>query len=213
MNEKPIILKTEEVRAILDGRKTMFRVPIKPQPHIINGGGFNILQIGNKGPLFPGENNPNSPDVCWRFCPYKPGDVLWVRETWNCIRFGNGKTVPYETEYWYKADEKYDNPDEKWRSSTQMPRVAARIFLLVKSIRVERLRDITEEDAKDEGIGDPYEYQNPDYYEQPHMRGLEINQSAFAGSWDARYAKKGFPFESNCYVWVVEFERTGVREK
>jgi hypothetical protein len=88
-----------------------------------------------------------------------------------------------------------------------MPREAARLFLKVKTVRVERLHDITENDARNEGVKDPYDYQEPSYYNQPHVRGMEINKSAFAGLWDSLNAKRGYGWESNPWVWVYEFER------
>lgn len=122
-----------------------------------------------------------------------------MRETW-----GTGGYFPSPCAY--KADGK-EYPGEKWRPSIYMPRKAARLFLRVTNVRVERLQDITEEDARGEGVKDPYEYQHPDYYDQPHLRGLEINQSAFAGLWDSINAKRGFCWEVNPWVWVIEFER------
>lgn len=114
------------------------------------------------------------------------GDILWVRETW--LKADDG--------FYYKADIKVPSQSEdlrkaygyKWRPSIFMPREVCRLFLKVKNVRVERLQDITEEDAMAEGVKDPYDYQESDYYEQQHKRGLEINKSAFAGLWDTIYA-------------------------
>lgn len=127
---KPIIFNTDMVKAILDGRKTVTR---------------RVVKIPHCGYF---EHEPPLGVVP----PYRTGDVLYVRETWNSIRFGNGKKAPFHTEYWYKADDTSQNPDDKWRPSIHMPKEAARIFLRVAGVRPERLRDMTEESARAEGF-------------------------------------------------------------
>lgn len=241
MTEKSIILTAQEVQAILDGRKTMFRVPVKDSmvqsipwnelnrsmntpPHQHDNGKFYIELQSAVDDTRHLEIKP----------PWQPGDVLWVKETWRdrwgmaYANFGTGNAYPIDDvrEIEYRAGGNgffmngcnlcLDEPTvkwlewSKWRSSNQMPRAAARIFLKVTNVRAERLQEITEEDAMDEGVKDPYDYQHPDYYEQPHMRGLEINKSAFAGLWDSLNAKRGYGWDVNPWVWVVEFERTEV---
>lgn len=155
MSVKPILFNSDMVKAILRGEKTQTRRPIKPQPVITGMTGWPkpILNIPHKGPLFPGNDNPKSIDVRWRFSPYKPGDILWVKETWahpskSEIQMGADPNL-----FLYKADEPaigcaYD----KWHPSIHMPREAARIFLHVTDVRVERVHDITEEDARAEGF-------------------------------------------------------------
>lgn len=137
--EKPILFNTEMVKAILEGRKTQTRRALK-----------NIRAYHYDGT--PG----NMP-------PCKPGDVLYVRETWAMIL----------NEYVYKCDY-YDGADgiqdglkliePKWKPSIHMPREAARLFLKVKSVRVDRLQNITDEQAISEGFkGEPCDHPNMDY--------------------------------------------------
>lgn len=181
MAEKPILFNTDMARAILEGRKTQTRRPITPQTLEKF---INLIWNANEN---------------IHHCPYRVGDTLWVRETW-AYQFGL---------YWYKAGPFPPNtiPPVKWKPSIHMPKEASRIKLLVKSVRVERLQEITEDNAKDEGVKDPYEYQHPDYYNQPHMRGITYAISAFAGLWDSIYAKQGSGWDKNPWVWVIEFER------
>ncbi len=178
--EKPILFSTEMVKAIQESRKTQTRRLIKPQP--------------------------TGPFVIYK-CLWQSGDILWVRETWCKNPYGTGAP------YCYKADEEswiYDDMEGMWKPSIHMPRKAARLFLKVKDIRVERLQDISHEDAIKEGITfdmamtcnnwsptftDPDSGGDPDYVE------------AFKVLWDSINAKRGYGWDVNPWVWVVEFER------
>ncbi len=213
---KPILFSAEMVRAILDGRKTQTRRIVKPQPpQFVDY--FEKRGDGFKAYMVPGEPC----DYPLVKPKYQPGDILWVRETWKCVQYDSmDGNLGYEVEF-RDGERKYFEFDdnerfhqfgkfafkEGWQSSLFMPREAARIFLRVTNVRVERLQDITENDAKNEGVKDPYDYQEPSYYDQPHVRGMEINKSAFAGLWDSLNAKRGYGWEANPWVWVYEFER------
>ena len=120
---------------------------------------------------------------------------MYVRETWAEV---NGI-------YLYKADN--DATPLKWHPSIHMPKDASRITLEVVNVRLERLQEITEDDAWKEGVGDPYDYQMPDYYDQIQFSGVGIKKCAFAGLWDSINAKRGYGWDSNPWVWVVEFRR------
>jgi hypothetical protein len=215
---KPIIFSTPMVQAILDGRKTQTRRVIKYDFESVYSAASQqgimdkVCQYGE----LPSDaiewyaKNIAKPK-------YQPGDVLWVRETFCEVPYehnhvpikGGYITIP---KYAYKADSERDYTGI-WKPSIHMPREAARIFLRVKTVRVERLQEITEEDAIAEGVGDPYDYQSPEYYDQPHMRGLEINKSAFAGLWDSLNEKRGYGWRTNPWVWVIEFEREEVNHE
>jgi hypothetical protein len=161
MKTYPILFSTKMVQAILDGRKTQTRRVIKPQPadSFLNNG--HVI-------AFVTEKTLNHTV----YCPYgEVGDVLWVRETW-CL------TTPFGPEEYYfgyktssqaeiKASEKYDyySPDE-WKPSIHMPKEACRIFLKITNIRVERLKDISAEDAFREGIN--YSYDEEEGYKYWH---------------------------------------------
>lgn len=176
---KPILFNTEMVRAILDGRKTMTRRLIKPQPVCY---GPNKAFAAHDGDFFlSAEKKHLRCRVCghdpeysregsnivhhWK-PPYLPGDILYVRETWTELFYVDpeGYTHFDQSMYYYAADgtpditlvdgDGFEMDDQriKWKPSIHMPKELARIFLRVKSIRVERLQAITDEDAIREGI-------------------------------------------------------------
>lgn len=202
MSEKPILFNTEMVRAILDGRKTMTRRVIKSDVS-------NQFDIDTDGTAFAYIDQATGYSYKPQdICKYKVGDILWVRETWRKNQYGTGWSWDYKAspEYW-------NMPEEwPWKPSIFMPRDAARIFLKVTGVRVERVQEITEDDAMDEGVKDPYDYQPPAYYEQPQIKGLGINKSAFAGLWDSINAKRGYGWDKNSWVWVIDFERVNEDE-
>ena len=192
---KPIIFSGPMVRAILEGRKTQTRRVIKPQPTgtepIYNPSHF----LPDKGWYFKG-GGVSKPR-------YQPGDILWVRETW-CT------TMEMEPErgkvhYHYRA-----TPDTtveccpegllKWKPSIFMPKVAARLFLKVTGVRVERLQEISVDDIEAEGA-----YRVMDI--QSDTDDTRLNKGNFADLWDSINGKK-YPWASNPWVWVYEFERT-----
>lgn len=205
MKPKPIIFSTEMVRAILDGRKTQTRRVIKvTNPNEWEG--INNCRDSECGASVP----------CYLYRPeategrgihyprYDVGDNLWVRETfceipyeYERIPIGGGHiTLP---KYAYRADSKIDYTGI-WRPSIHMPREAARLFLLVKAVRVERLQDITHVDAQCEGV----EMASDDELQEYGYR------AGFKQLWDSLNAKRGYSWESNPWVWVIEFERTEV---
>jgi len=149
MAEKPILFNTAMVRAILDGRKRHTRRIIKGlplyEPYFEEDEGRGFLMDSEDGQFYALEN----------FSKIHPGDVLWVRETWQRLSdFG-------EYRYEYRADYEDDDPLRldgmyiTWRPSIHMPREAARIFLKVKDVRAERLQDMTPEDCANDGGFDP----------------------------------------------------------
>ena len=196
--DRPILFSGEMVKAILEGRKTQTRRVIKPQPETVMDGEIDCAgnQCGYSWVL-SWKGHELSP---WRDCPYgNPGDVLWVRETWTDLRgmgFGNDPNTDKPWHYAYAADIKPGSDKEygvKWRPSIHMPREAARLFLRVKRVRVERLQDIMPDDVLREGLWDV---------------GTETAAlDAFAELWNSIYAKRGYGWNTNPWVWVVEFEQ------
>ena len=140
------------------------------------GAYFHAEQIGGKT-LY----------VCPQVCPYPPGTRLWVRETWaEAGVFG----------YAYKATDGLPlGGDGCWRPSIHMPREAARLFLRVIDVRVERLQGISEADAKAEGCDANI---IPD--------GMPSAVAWFHEVWERLHAKRGFGWETNPWVWVIQFE-------
>jgi hypothetical protein len=214
---KPIIFSTSMVQAILreENPKTNTRRVIKPQPKLVGMTGWHkpILHIPGKGPLFPGNDDPKNVDVRWRFSPYKPGDALWVRESFADIPEASPGNLHYKADankadlIWFKEE------GWKWRPSIHMPREAARIFLRVTDVRVERLLDITETDAMREGF-------------EVKIKSKTVNGNVYNGSttaregfllyWDDLYAYKDVPkgeifgpkaSHKNPWVWVYAFRR------
>lgn len=150
---KPILMNTENVRAILDGRKTVTRRVIKGVPNRADLQPYDVM--GAKGLIASNSRVYNFKP------PYQVGDVLYVRETWErfecCCCDGDLNGMCFNTPddregcYVYKASHVITG-DARWRPSIHMPKEAARIFLRVTGIRAERLRDITAGGVLNEGI-------------------------------------------------------------
>ena len=181
MASKPILFNTEMVRAILDGRKTMTRRVIKKIPNHMHCG-KNIMDwdLSGVGELKEGvlefsvQCDVDDFYTDYAVASYRPGDILWVRETWS--RDESGEYV-YRTNYGTTEDDSFPPSMFKWKPSIHMPREAARIFLRVTNVRVERLKKITLEDIKKEGIKATGAWDCMDYLD------------AFAELWDSIYAE------------------------
>lgn len=230
MKERPILFSGEMVRAILDGRKTMTRRIISPK--IVN----NWDAPRGSGDVDAGypfiSTSPNDEYVSVvKICPYgQPGDRLWVRETWRVGAWAenDGKiAVDYradgharkewlyveDTDYFAKLWQQSTDDAEKalgrqdsykwepgaspcrWRPSIFMPRWASRINLEIVSVRVEMVQDISEKDAKREGVGNSDPVRMLAYRE--HFQGL----------WDSINARRGYGWDVNPCVWVIEYKR------
>ena len=195
MKEHPILFSTPMVRAILEGRKTQTRRVIQPQPEItfrpiddkcnevIWSDSKRVLSIGGGGDVL---------GACVReLCPYGyRGDHLWVRETW--LQDGDI--------YLYKADFGKgilsDSWNGHWKPSIHMPRKASRLTLEIVNIRAERLQDISEEDARAEGAG----------WWQPIGKNKTYILD-FGMLWNSINSARGYGWDVNPWVWVVEFKR------
>ena len=195
MKEIPILFSTPMVRAILDGTKTQTRQVIKPQPEYAFGDGRREVYKWKDG-LFSLKFYPDR-TIILDYCPYgKPGDILCVRETFTLTQYGKHvyKADCRDKDGYYWSSVAADINGVKWRPSIHMPRKAARIFLEVKSVRVERLQDISQEDIYAEGI-------------QIDCVSSYANRFSFIKLWDTLNAKRGYSWESNPWVWVIEFAR------
>lgn len=195
MSEKPILFNTEMVRAILEGRKTVTRRILK-LPNYIKQSEDNpeLYTLFAEGCCY--ENQHMEELTLYLKSPYESGDILYVRETYNGMITGT-KDRPKIT-YWYKADDEMNNPDDKWRPSIYMPKHAARIWLKVTDVRVERLNDITKEQAGREGVT----------WETDNSGLMRISQ--FIKLWNSTLKKSDYDkycWNANPWVWVIEFEK------
>jgi len=197
--ERPILFSAPMVRALLSGAKTQTRRAMKPQP--IQGGPLRDGWHWSKGAWnFPIDERVSSARVLAEVCPYgQPGDRLWVKETYIYL-------TPLGL-YGYRA-----GPDlfvsPRWKSPLFMPRQASRITLEVTGIRVERLQDISEEDARAEGIArtasvGPCRAMGWRGFDgaPAHMRGA----AAYRDLWESINGPDSWA--ANPWVWVVEFKR------
>lgn len=215
MKEHPILFSTPMVQAILEGRKTQTRRIMKRIPRLSD----SIEWAGNY--------LKEKEDFRHSLCPYgQPGDLLWVRETW-CV------TQPFDPEtyhFGYKcgiqpysnkpASEKYNylSPD-KWKPSIHMPKAADRIWLEIEEVKVERLQDITEEDAKAEGVklhkeGRHYlDYIAEDSNTTQFIYRLLTAKQSFKSLWElvnernkSFIERHGICWIDNPWVWVIKFK-------
>lgn len=204
---KPILFNTSMVQAILDGRKTVTRRLIKPQPEADQIYPLGCCVDGDKRDI--GKFGFGSSECGGRILyvrpPYKAGDVLYVRETYCpnyfCeyiagTRSGEmrGNRNAYKTDY-HKEVVGDIVPEPKWKPSIHMPKEAARIFLRVTSVRVEHLQEITPDQATREGI-------------KLIFPPFQIDE--FIDIWNLTIKKpdvERYSWIANPWVWVIEFER------
>lgn len=219
---KPILFNTEMVRAILDGQKSCTRRLVKPQPdekHTFPLGfvtdstekkeigcfGFGISEYGGS--------------IQYAKPPYKPGDVLYVRETWCKGSWGNEKE-----RYYYKADD--NDFYGTWHPSIHMPKEAARIWLKVTDVRMERLQDITEAQTEEEGFlfTPPCLHRTGENYcdiDGPcgnKIKYCDMSAGELFGKvlWDSTIKpsdRDRYGWEASPWVWVIQFERCAKPEE
>ena len=231
MNVKPILFNTEMVRASLDGRKTCTRRVIKPQPdekHTYPLGFVTDSTEKKEVGCFGFAANEYGGSIQYVKPPYRyaPGDILYVRETWQYlyeldgneqIIEGTGKyyyaatdTIPFDT---YVDASGVTHERVPWHPSIHMPKGAARIWLKVTNVRVERLQDITPKDAESEGVGNLF-YEDIGYSEKNYGTEVDpeygIAKEQFAWLWESTIKKSDldrYGWDANPWVWVIKFER------
>lgn len=210
---KPILYNTPMVQAILGNRKTATRRIIKgadPSWRLIE----TFYESVRKGKVYTKDIDGlwakfarSGPGYTMCHAPYLPGDILYVRETWG-----------FDKNNWiYKAD--FSDTDlekiksiTRWRPSIHMPKEAARIFLRVTDVRAERLKEITDDGARKEGIGEFFvgmgesgfavSHDSKTFYEGPI--------GAFVELWDSTVTpekREIYGWAANPWAWVIEFER------
>ena len=223
MKEHPILFSGEMVRAILEGRKTQTRRPMAPQPPEGHWWAETEAEQRLAAEYYPSTHG--------RGCPYGiPGDHLWVRETFILEETDEVPTdgrpyremeepgefgqllVPH-----YRATESEphivpldlsDSYDDRtrWHPSIHMPKWASRITLEVTGVRVERVQDINDADAVAEGVlRDALGWWGVG---EMFLSGEHANPvDAFSALWDSVYTKRGYGWDANPWVWVVEFKK------
>ena len=222
---KPILFNTEMVRAILDGRKSCTRRIVKHDVGAILNSPYH-------------KEHPEVADkqIISKLCipPYQPGDILYVRETWQYLYEldGNEQVIEDTGKYYYAATDTIpfntyvdkngvEHDHAPWRPSIHMPKEAARIWLKVADVRVERLQEITEEQACMEGT-DPWDeacYENNGWHptlSDPDSGGNPNMIDGFHKLWDSTIKKNDldrYGWNTNPWVWVIEFKQCKKRRK
>jgi len=208
VKEKPVLMNSEMVRAILAGQKTQTRLIINPQPVHVDGGYFwpgrNTYKIAwaaedSAASQLPGfKVEPPTDWLVENACPFgKPGNRLWVRETFaEFPELGEAPSgIGYKADLDHCGQVPVGNVLRTWdkvpaKPSIHMPRWACRILLEITDIKVERIRDISVEDALAEGMN-PFESEFP-----VRMMFEDLWHETYPGSWGR-----------NDWVWVIEFKR------
>ena len=185
---KPILFNTEMVRAILDGRKDATRRIVKD--FIPDDAVWGYTAFTHKGYISCRGTFADGDGEKFFKLPCEPGDILYVRETWK--KAPNGY-------YYYEDWQRNDIADiTKWKPSIHMPKEAARIWLKVMNVRVERLQEITEVQAQAEGCNSGL------------LTGACTARGQFEDLWNSTVKKSDidrYGWDANPYVWVISFER------
>lgn len=199
---KPILFNMEMVRAILDGKKSCTRrINKDANDYVVPDMEFydpekRTYAVHN----YADKEHTDKLSIAERTCPICPGDILYVRESYSELSFG----------YVYKADgENIDHLGNviKWHPSIHMPKEAARIWLKVTDVRVERLQEMTLKDFKAEGIYDDYKTYSETYTD--HLRQIAYPK-VFARLWNSTIKKSDldrYGWDASPWIWVIEFER------
>ncbi|WP_440495939.1 hypothetical protein [Serratia sarumanii] len=207
MKERPVIFNSEMVCAILDGRKTQTRRVMKPQPEPCYRGGHWWPSNTFKTMLHIEEQMQNGAGgwggLAGDACPFGAvGDRLWVRETWAEAGASAPELQLYRANYPEHVGREYENvppaSEIRWTPSIHMPRWASRITLEITAVRVERLNDISEEDAKAEGVAPSQHIITP-----PEA----LYRVGFLKLWQSIYGEENW--RDNPWVWVIEFRHVG----
>ena len=228
LKAKPILFSTEMVRAIHEDRKIETRRIIKPQYQHSNGEIWTSIKKYN---WFYQSKIENCESLL-KVCPYgKSSGYLWVRETWyphmDCIQgsygFTEGEKIKYPPHYVDKNrikrpvdyKEKYPKAHLKWKPSIFMPKSACRLILKIESIRVERLQDITEESAINEGIekiGEGFKsyeiIHSGKHKNEIHPHAIIPKKSPITSYKELWESINGLnSWDINPFVWVIRFKK------
>ncbi|MFG6654960.1 hypothetical protein ACG0Z5_10870 [Scandinavium sp. M-37] len=201
MKERGMIFNGEMVRALLDGRKMQTRRPIKPQPELTERSGFSWKNRVYGSGSTDRETNRNFAHIA---CPHgKPGDRIWVRETFSIVP--DHDEPAGSAAVLYAADG--TGPYGKWRPSIHMPREYSRILLEISNVGVQRIQSISQNDAAREGLirlpatGRYCLNQGDQYFGGASHDAREV----FSWLWSDIYGEENW--NANPWVWVIEFKR------
>lgn len=213
IKERGMLFGPEMVKAILAGIKTQTRRAIKYQPMDMQGTEPYLIECSKTGLgvyfegyepdegrlwWYPDNREPHDATPSHECCPYgKIGDKIYVRETW-CICDNRGMLGPCYRASFDKTTPKACDGMRKWKPSIHMPKLAARIWLEIKDIRVERVKDISDEDALAEGCKEWHSKKA--WVEKLNHPGNYRN--SYHALWDSIYGN----WDKNPWVWVIEFE-------
>jgi hypothetical protein len=209
-----IIFSTPMVQAVLEDRKNMTRrvAKVNNPEDWEAGNNCRASEYGAEVPCYITRKMATE-ERGIHYPKYDAGDILWVKETWGYSWFAETDGEAPIQRYIFRADE--NSSVIRWRSSLFMPRAAARIFLRVTDVRVERVQEITDADAVREGFsGVPCEHPFGRYACEDCMNTgwLEPPTVGFMETWEKLNAKRGYGWDTNPWVWVISFERISKEE-
>ncbi len=206
---KPILFNTEMVRAILEGRKTCTRRIVKG--FIPNAAVWGYTAFTPKGHISCRGTFADGYGEKFFKLPCESGNILYVRETWYKDKYRYMYCANYSDSEKFYCDGK--EIKIKWHPSIHMPKEAARIWLKVTDVRVERLQEITPQQAENEGVGNLF-YEDIGYSEKNYGTEVDkeygIAREQFAWLWESTIKKSDldrYGWNANPWVWVIEFER------
>ena len=205
----PILFNTEMVRAILEGRKGATRRSVKG--YIPDDAVWGYTAFTPKGYISCRGTFADGYGEKFFKLPCEPGNILYVRETWHKgLEWYIYRANYSDTEKFYRGGKEIEM---KWRPSIHMPKEAARIWLKVTNVRVERLQDITPKGAESEGVGNLF-YDDIGYGEKNYRTEVDpeygIAKEQFAWLWESTIKKSDidrYGWDANPWVWVIDFER------
>jgi len=217
---KPILFNTEMVRGILDGRKGATRRIVKG--YIPDDAVWGYTAFTPKGYISCRGTFADGYGEKFFKLPCEPGDILYVRETWQCwrahryeatadirfraggddvrLQFANGNTDSIDRLDYDTFVHKWFSHNREWKPSLFMPKVAARIWLKVTDVRVERLQEITIDGIRNEGLSSM----------AVHAGDMEIAMEEWKNLWNSTIKKPDinhYGWDANPWVWIIEFER------
>lgn len=209
VRERPILFSGAMVRGILEDRKSQTRCVMNPQPALVDGRGKWRVRGDGRWPIFARkELEAHLVDIC----PYgKVGDLLWVREGFSkCTGCNDGNGVIFRADY-----ENGNGPPSAhgWKPSIHMPRKYSRLMLEVANVRIERVQEISEEDAIAEGIfqrivnGKPAGWHWLPYSGFFGDWGYKTARIAYQHLWESINAERGMGWSKNPWVWCTGFKR------